>query len=190
MPSLPFNTPRLILRRFTESDAELFCAYRNDPEIGRYQSWSGCIAAEAAEFVHCHQNREFSEPGAWLQIAIAHRTTNELMGGCAVRIHADDARQATIGITLARAHHGQGFASEALSCLFDHLFRHLALHRVVADTDAENTAMQKLAERLGMWREGHLRQSLWFKGRWADEFLYAIRRDEWLARRASGPGPI
>jgi RimJ/RimL family protein N-acetyltransferase len=41
--------------------------------------------------------------------------------------------------------------------------------------------VQKLAERLGMRREAHLRQSLWFKGRWADEFYYAILRDEWLA---------
>jgi RimJ/RimL family protein N-acetyltransferase len=33
-----------------------------------------------------------------------------------------------------------------------------------------------------MRREGHLRQSLWFKGRWADELFYALLRDEWLAR--------
>ena len=31
--------------------------------------------------------------------------------------------------------------------------------------------------------EGHLRQSLWFKGRWADEYLYAILGEEWLTKR-------
>ena len=46
-------------------------------EIARYQSWTGCTAAEAAEFVRCHQAREFGVPGEWLQIAIAHQTTNE-----------------------------------------------------------------------------------------------------------------
>lgn len=85
-------------------------------------------------------------------------------------------------MTLARENHGQGFATEALGCLLDALFDRLKLHRVVADTDVENTASWTLLERLGLKREGHLRQSLWFKGRWADEYLYSIRRDEWLKR--------
>ena len=178
---LPLDARRLVLRRFAETDAAAFLAYRNDPEIARYQGWEGCGVKESAEFVRRHAVQRFGVPGEWLQIAITLKTTGELIGDCAVRIHADDVRQATIGVTLARAHHGQGFASEALSCLFEYLFRQQALHRVVADTDAENTAMQKLAERLGMRREGHSRQSLWFKGRWADECFYAILRDEWLA---------
>ena len=85
-------------------------------------------------------------------------------------------------MTLARENHGQGFATEALACLLDALFERLKQNRVVADTDVENTASWTLLERLGLKREGHLRQSLWFKGRWADEYLYAIRRDEWLKR--------
>ena len=74
---LPMTTSRLVLRRFVESDAPAFLAYRDDPEIARYQSWAGCTAAAAAEFVRCHQAREFGVPGEWLQIAIAHQTTNE-----------------------------------------------------------------------------------------------------------------
>jgi RimJ/RimL family protein N-acetyltransferase len=115
-----------------------------------------------------------------LQIAIALKTTSELIGDCGVRIQAADARQATIGVSLARAWQGKGFAVEALSCLLDCLFRQMALHRVAVDTDGENLAMQKLAVRLRMRREGRLRQSLWFKGRWMDEYLYAILREEWL----------
>ena len=33
------TTPRLILRRFRDSDAETFARYRSDPAIARYQSW-------------------------------------------------------------------------------------------------------------------------------------------------------
>src|SRR6185503_8461739 len=96
---LPLHSPRLILRRFTEGDADIFLGYRNDPEIARYQSWTGCTAIEAAEFVRCHQSRAFGVPGEWLQIAIALKTTGELIGDCAVRVQEADARQATIGVT-------------------------------------------------------------------------------------------
>ena len=187
---LPLCSARLVLRRFTGEDAAAFLAYRNDPEIARYQSWTSCTATEAAEYIRHQQAQEAGVPGEWLQVAIALKATNELIGDCGVRVSAADPRQATIGVALARAWHGQGFAVEALSGLFDCLFRQLELHRVAVDPDAENTAMQHLAERLGMRREGHLRQSLWFKGRWADEFFYAILRDEWLARDEPKQKPL
>jgi aminoglycoside 6'-N-acetyltransferase len=38
-----------------------------------------------------------------------------------------------------------------------------------------------LLERLGMRREGHLRQSTWAKGEWADDLVYALLRDEWVS---------
>ena len=179
---LPLHTPRLVLRRFTDADAPVFLAYRNDPRIARHQSWESCSPTEAAEFVQRHATQTFGLPGEWLQIAIALKESNQLIGDCAVRVHTSDTRQATIGGTLSQPFHRQGFAVEALSCLLECLFLRLELHRVVADTDVENAAAWRLMEQLGLRREGHLKQSLWFKGRWADEYLYAIRREEWLAR--------
>ena len=181
---LPLHTNRLVLRRFSDGDAPAFLAYRNDPRIARFQSWESCSPAEASAFVQRHAAQAFGLPDEWLQIAIALKESNQLIGDCAVRVHAPDARQATIGGTLSRPFHRQGFAVEALSCLLECLFVGLKLHRVVADSDVENAAAWRLMEQLGLRREGHLRQSLWFKGRWADEYLYAMRREEWLARRA------
>lgn len=178
----PITTRRLLLRRFETKDVSAFHAYRNDPKVARYQGWESCTTEEAQEFVMCQASQPFGIPGEWLQIAIAMRATDQMIGDCAVRIHAQDARQATFGVTFSRVSHGKGFAVEALTALFDHLFLDLHLHRIVADADVENIAAWKLAEQLGMRREGHLRQSLWFKGRWADEYYYAILRDEWLAR--------
>ena len=155
-------------------------AYRNDPAVARYQSWEGCNRTEAEAFIRAQQRHE---PGAWFQIAIALRQEGTLLGDCALHLHTADARQATIGITLAPANQGQGYATEALTGLLDHLFRQMQLHRVVADTDPANLSSWSLLERLGMRREGHLRQSLWFKGRWADEYVYAILAEEWLAKR-------
>lgn len=119
-------------------------------------------------------------PGEWLQIAIALKDTNALLGDCAFKVQAHDPRQATIGITLARQNQRLDFATEALACLIAALFGRLNLHRVVADTDPENTASWTLLERLGLRREGHLKQRLRFKGRRADEYLYAMLREEWL----------
>jgi len=57
---------------------------------------------------------------------------------------------------------------------------------VIAVTDCENTASVTLLERLGLRREGHFIQNVWFKGKWADEYLYAILQDEWLSKHSTG----
>jgi len=157
--------------------------YRNDPNVARYQSWTGFTEAEALAFIEQHQVQEPARPGRWLQIGIALRESNLLIGDCGLHVHANDPRQATFGITLSRDYQNQGFAAETLSTLFDTLFGTLKLHRIIADTDPRNAPAWTLFELLGMRREAHLKQSLWFKGSWVDEYIYAIRHEEWVNHR-------
>ena len=178
---LPLRSRRLLLRRLGVGDLEGFLTYRGDPEVARFQGWEAFSREQALAFLQRQEGQVPGVPGEWLQIGIVVQETQELVGDCALKLHAPDARQATIGITLARAFQGKGFATETLSTLFDHLFVEMRLHRVQADTDPENQASWRLLERLGMRREAHLKQSLWFKGRWADEYIYAVLREEWRA---------
>ena len=53
------------------------------------------------------------------------------------------------------------------------------MHRVTATCDALNLASARVLEKLGMHREGCLRQNLWTKGRWRDTLVYGLLEDEW-----------
>ncbi len=154
-------------------------AYRNDPKVARYQSWEGITEAEARALIQDVKEIQPWTPGEWLQIAIELREIGLLVGDCAFKIDEDDERQAEIGYTLARAYQGRGIASEAISCLLEYAFASLGLHRVIAITDVENAPSVALLARLGLRREGHFRQNVWFKGKWGDEYLYAMLQEEW-----------
>ena len=67
--------------------------------------------------------------------------------------------------------------------VLDYAFGSLGLHRIIAIADCRNAPSWALLERLGMRREGHFVENSWFKGDWADEYLYAILRHEWLSKR-------
>ena len=43
------QTARLTLRNFIENDLESFLAYRNDPEVAKYQGWGIPYPHEKAE---------------------------------------------------------------------------------------------------------------------------------------------
>lgn len=181
------ETPRLRLRDFTAADLAAFIAYRNDPDVARYQSWEGISEPEARAFLQEQQETQLGLPGQWHQIAIELKETGLLVGDCALKIEEHDPRQAEIGYTLSRAYQGQGIASEAVACVLDYAFATLGLHRVIAITDCENGASVALLERLGLRREGHFHQNVWFKGKWGDEYLYALLQEEWhTSRRANG----
>ena len=53
------------------------------------------------------------------------------------------------------------------------------MHRVTASCDGRNTPSMGLLERIGMRKEGVMIQSVWAKGEWTDDVLYAMLADEW-----------
>jgi RimJ/RimL family protein N-acetyltransferase len=176
------ETTRLRLRHFTDTDLLAFMAYRNDPEVARYQSWEGISEPEARAFIQEQKEVQPGVPGQGFQIAIELKETGVLIGDCYFTINELDDRQAEIGFTLLRAYQGHGFATEAVSCFLNYAFQTFDLHHIIAITDCENTASIALLERLEMRREGHFLQNIWFKGKWGDEYLYAILKEEWLGK--------
>jgi len=180
------ETERLLLRRLRESDIAPFLAYRNDPEVARYQDWEGCTKAEARGMIPAHERGEPFFPGEWFQFAVELKETEVLVGDLGFRI-SEDGMQGKVGYTLAREHWGKGYATEAVSRLLDHAFGALSLHRVCAVVDQENAPSAAVLERLGLRREGAFVENAWFKGRWSSEYLYATLRKEWLAK-GDGPG--
>lgn len=182
------ETSRLRLRHFMALDLIPFMAYRNDPEVARFQSWDGISETEAQAFIAEQQEVQPGVPGAWFQIAVELKETKALVGDCALKLEEQDARQAEIGYTFSRAYQGRGLAMEAVTRVLEYAFVTLGLHRVTAITDCANAASVALLERLGFRREGHFRQNVWFKGRWGDEYLYAMLHEEWMTRGRASAG--
>ena len=177
------ETSRLILRRFRKSDLASFMAYRNDPEVARYQSWESISRPEAQRFIAQQSRNRPGIPGKWFQFAAEVKAEAELAGDCALLVIKATPRTGKIGYTFARAYQHRGLAAEAVRAVVDFAFDSLRLNRVIATMDCRNARSIALAERLEMRREGHFIQNAWFKGEWCDEYLYAVLREEWLRNR-------
>jgi RimJ/RimL family protein N-acetyltransferase len=181
--SFPFETQRLILRPFQDEDLETFIAYRSDPMVAQYQGWNAPYPrSKALAFIEEMKGKTPGIPDEWYQAAIGLKPGGEMIGDCAFHILPEDARQAEIGFTLAHKYWGYGYASEAVHSLLNYLFGEMGLHRVRAICDIKNTASEKVLKRLGMRREGHFIENVWFKGSWGSEYLYAILEQEWQQR--------
>jgi RimJ/RimL family protein N-acetyltransferase len=181
-PVLELITPRLSLRRLVLADCETILAYRSLPEVARYQSWENPDLQSIRAFILQMLDLQPDTPGTWLQLGITLRESGALIGDCGLHFPAGEPRQAEFGITLAPTYQKQGYAVEAVKALLGYFFETLGKHRVYASVDPDNHASLALLERAGLHKEAHFRQSLWFKGRWVDDVIYAILEQEWITQ--------
>ncbi len=180
---LHLHTVRLILRHFRSTDAPSLMAYRNDPDVARFQGWSAPDASQAAAFVAQHARQPVGLPGEWLQVALELKATGEHIGDVAFCM--DGQGQATLGYTLSRAFQKRGFMREAVTGLLDYLYGVQGLHRVSAVLDVRNTPSRRLLEHLGFRLEGHTLEAYWLKGEWTSEYHYALLAREWAVPKTT-----
>ena len=179
---LPIETQRLILRKFKKADLHAFVAYRKHPDVARLQTWDESYSLkEAKAFLDYQDKTQPDQPDTWLQLALEHKQTGELLGDIAVHT-LEDIRQVEIGYTLAPENWGNGYMTEALEKMLEVFFGEMHKHRLTATTDPRNASSISLLKRLGFRQEAHFVKSMWFKGEWVDDVVFALLRDEWLKR--------
>ena len=154
MTAIYKSTARLEIRAFRAEDAAILAAYRNDPEVARYQGWSAFDGDQAREFVASMAAARPGVVGAWYQFAVGLRPAGTLIGDVGLRLRADAPEVADIGYTLMSAQQGRGLASEAVRAVFGIAFGALGVTRIQATIDDRNTRSLALARRLGMVEEG------------------------------------
>jgi RimJ/RimL family protein N-acetyltransferase len=84
-----------------------------------------------------------------------------------------------IGYALIPNERGKDYGSEAVQMMVDHLFNEKGFDRIQAPAATGNTAAQRALEKAGFSKEGLMRKSGHAKGKYIDQYLYSILREEW-----------
>lgn len=170
----PLRTDRLLLREFAEDDWAAFHAIESLPEVARFQSFEPRTIAESRAYVLEASQSATEDPRLTYDLAVVLVAEDRLIGRCGLGITDLDLREAMLWYTLHPDDWGRGYTTEAARAVVNFGFRELRLHRIWADCDPANVASWRVLEKLGMRREGHLRENAWIKGEWVDSLIYAI----------------
>lgn len=181
---MQITTDRLVLREYVSEDWPDVLAYQRNPQYLRYYPWNNRTEEEVRDFVRIFVDQQNESPRKKYQLAVTLLDSGELIGSCGIRRKLDDDWEADIGFELAPRHWGNGYATESARLLVDLGFEELKLHRISSWCIADNTALARVLERVGLRLEGRLRESDYFKGRWWDTLLFALLEQEWAALRS------
>jgi ribosomal-protein-alanine N-acetyltransferase len=169
------ETERLCLRPVALEDVGDILAYATNVEWARYlpvpQPYT---RSDAEEFVASQILLDREQTPSWGIVL-----DGVVIGGINLRMDFEN-HACELGYGVAREHWGQGFATEAARAVIDVAFQSLPdLNKVRAMADLRNVASQRVMEKVGMTREGVLRQNRLFRGEYVDEVWCGLLRSEW-----------
>ena len=125
---------------------------------------------------YCRKDRKKRVP--W---AIEH--AGSAIGGTNIRFDFEN-HVGTLGYSVARRHWGKGLATEAVGAVIDESFStYPDLNRIQASADERNAGSLRVMEKLGMVREGVLRQDQYLRGEFRNTVWCGLLRCEWEARK-------
>ena len=163
------RTSRLLLRRFRESDYDDLFEFLFQQKDDEFEGYPGITYENGREYL---QQRVGSEEF----YAVVLVDSGKVIGNIYCGNRDYDAKE--VGYIINRNCQRKGYAEEALSAVIENAFRS-GTHRVFAECDPRNTASWKLLEKVGLQREAHFRQNVWFYKHengtpiWKDTYVYA-----------------
>ncbi|MER5499730.1 MULTISPECIES: GNAT family N-acetyltransferase [unclassified Streptomyces] len=106
-----------------------------------------------------------------------------LVGGVLFRIFDAESGNCEVGCWLEPAAQGRGLITRASRKLIDWAVYERGMHRVEWVASAANRRSIAVAERLGMKRDGVLRESYPYRGERHDSEIWSVLAPEWRARK-------
>ena len=185
---MKIETPRLILRRWEETDSEPFAKLNSDPAVMEFLLKP--LSREESDAMIGRIEAHFTEHGFGLW-AVETKGTGELIGFTGLsrpNFETQFTPCVEVGWRLAKSHWGHGFATEAAQAALNFGFHKADLKEIVSFTVPTNKQSIAVMKRLGMRRdpkedfehprvpEGHALRP---------HVLYRLKREEFLKLQES-----
>ena len=173
------DTTRLILRRFTEHDAQdMFNNWATDHEVTRYLSWPVHTDVEVSKKILFGWIASYTNP-EFYQWAIMLKDEQKVIGTISLITLSNNHENCEIGYCIGRKYWGQGIVTEALQGVISFLFREVGFERISAFHHSENIASGRVMVKAGMQYEGRLRHfHKNTKGEFVDCDFYSILKTD------------
>ncbi len=164
------------LRALSEADINGNYQYwLNDPDIVQFNSHGRfpMTVEKLSAYV-----KAVSASNAALVLAVIDNASGKHIGNISLQNISWIDRNAEIAFLLGEKEFwGKGVMKEAGEMLIEHAFKTLNLHRIYCGTSSDNNGMQKLAEKIGMKREGIRKEAIFNNGNYFDIIEFGMLKD-------------
>ena len=173
------TTERMILRAFTEDDAQPLFEHARNPNVTRFTLWDAHrTVADTLIFLRDYAVLRYLE-GMAEPYAITIKPDLRPVGACGCHWAAMQHQTMELGYWIAEPFWGKGLVVEACRAVLNLVFAEYVPERVQARVIEGNDASARVLAKLGFRDEGTLRRSLLRRGKFEDVRMFSLLRGEW-----------
>jgi RimJ/RimL family protein N-acetyltransferase len=172
--TMELETSRLLLRPFEAGDLPHIQRYAVRPAFYRYLAIPVQTPETVAAFVAQQIEAQQREDGGNYIFVLEPKELKVAVGTVRLGVQSPVNGDADLGFSLDSDYQGRGYMTEAVRQIIRLGFDRLELRRIWATADVRNERSWRLMERVGMTREGRMREDKLVRGEWRDSYLYAI----------------
>ncbi len=174
---MKLETSRLILQYYQQRDAARIAQLANNKELAQVLGFPSPY-----EFKHAQEwiqmQPDLINRGIEYPLTIWTKDHPELIGTITIRIDRKN-HKGEIGYWLGREYWSKGYATEAVKEIMKFGFNEIMLNKVWASTLAKNIGSINVLLKVGMKKEGTLKQNRLLMGIYEDVDVFGLVRDEY-----------
>jgi len=176
---MEIESTRLKLIEITWNDLEDIHSLHSIPEVDEFNTLGiPKSIEETREIIRPVIESGNDQPRKSYAWKIVIKESGTFIGMAGLTLSNDKFRLGEIYYKLMPEYWGKGYATEVSKALIKSGFEYFHLHKVEAGVAVDNVRSIKVLEKSGMTREGLRRKILPVRGRWIDNYHYAIVEDD------------
>lgn len=172
--SIILNSERLIIRDFKQEDYDFFCKQESAEATLRYESDSIPTVEDLKKKFKEIMSLMESDDRIKYSLLIEKRVSNIPVGRIVIWQIDEKINEWEMGWTIHIDHTKKGYASEAATALIEFGFEQLSANRICANCNEANIASERVMQKIGMKKEGVLRQTRKLNDKWYGSCVYSI----------------
>jgi len=170
-------TDKLIIRDHVIDDLKTHHQLMSDPEIMTYiEDIQTHSLEESRDNLMFSIKESKKEDRNCYFFAVVEKESNRHIGSIGVTIfdRNETGGNCELGYFILKEFWHKGYTTEAARKVIDFAFNTLNMHKITTGCIAENVNSEKIMKRLGMVKEGHLKQHVLHDNIWKDRVEYAL----------------
>ncbi|WP_026688924.1 GNAT family N-acetyltransferase [Alteribacter aurantiacus] len=171
------TTDRLLLRPFNRLDATRVTKHCNNYRIYRHTLYLPYpyLKEHALTWIDTHQNN-FKLDKSY-EYAVTLKKDGDLVGAIALT-NNQAFHHGELAYWIGEEYWGQGYATEAAQGIVDFAFREKEYHKVFARCFQSNPGSEKVLKKVGMKKEGVLKDHVFKEGQYESLIYYGLVKGE------------
>lgn len=167
----------IYLRDLRLTDVDDIHSYSSIDEVSEYQQWG----PNTFDQTQTHIKDILRRDNTIYHKVIVLKQSQKVIGAVQMTLDEDN-KSAGISYIVHPKYWGYGIATKVANQLLNYGFNEMNLNRIWATTDKRNIGSEKVLLKIGMTKEGLLRQNIKLARGYRDTLIYSILQEEYKSK--------